>query len=136
MKIITIFGASALILALGTTASARGQHGDQDRQEHGRSEEHSDKNRGSSVPSTTGRTGSIARRRVGAMRGVRPAGPPTETPKRERFGRVIAPNIGNMNTMVGASAEDTGATASRTIASARILAADTGFACAVPPSWS
>jgi hypothetical protein len=46
MKIITIFGTSALVLAFGATASARGQHGDQDRQEHGRSEEHSDKHRG------------------------------------------------------------------------------------------
>jgi len=51
MKITTIFGASALILALGGTASARGQHGDgqhgdHDRQEHGRSEERSDKHRG------------------------------------------------------------------------------------------
>jgi hypothetical protein len=41
-----------------------------------------------------------------------------------------------MNTTVGANAEDTGATASRMIASARVLAMDTGFACAAPPSWS
>ena len=46
MKIITILGTSALILSLGATASARGQHGDQDKQEHGRSDEHSDKHRG------------------------------------------------------------------------------------------
>jgi len=46
MKIITILGTSALILSLGATGSARGQHGDQDKQEHGRSDEHSDKHRG------------------------------------------------------------------------------------------
>jgi hypothetical protein len=91
---------------------------------------------GNRVPSTAGRTGSILRKRMGARRGVRPTGPHTGARKRERFGRAIAPNIGNMNTTVGANAEDTGATASRIIASARVLAVDTGFACAAPPSWS
>jgi len=106
---------------------------------------------GRNVQNTTGRTGSIIRKRVGVMTrpiitrpiivertGARPTGPHTGARKRERFGRAIAPSIGSMNTTVGANAEDTGATAFQTIASARILAVDTGseFAAIQSSSWA
>jgi hypothetical protein len=46
----------------------------------------------------------------------------------EMFGRTIAQQTGSMNIVAGTNAEATGATASRTIASVRILAVGTGFA--------
>jgi len=81
-------------------------------------------------------TGEIIGAIVEEMTGARLADRHTGAPNLERFGRAIAPSIGNMNIAVGANVEDTEGTAFQTIASARILAVDAGFACAAPQSWS
>src|SRR6266404_8995001 len=92
-------------------------------------------------PGSSTRTGTKATTaRIGANIDHRDAAPNTcarqrgtttrNTPDGPMSGRTIAQRTGSMNIVAGMNAEATGATASLTIASAHILAVDTGFAFA------